>query len=246
MVEALYPAASIHWGPEIDQDTVIGTVEDFAPPFPVSTAIKEPVSRIPVMTLTREAARVLFHGYFARLTRTVGTGVMVVAVAVVTWQQLRNRPVVSASTSGPRVMRQFPAEKPAEQERRKEITPATVPSPTGALSQPFPQAQIASAVPMAVASVPAISAPRSTASQSPAASQQPGPLSRKRQADLNVASAHLSVKVAELQGSQNDPNSLLRMKIAGPPQKLVYPVLSGQQHPWEGLSASGGGLRWQG
>jgi hypothetical protein len=145
MVEAHYPAASIHLGPEIDQETVIGTVEDFVPPFPVSTAIKEPVSTIPVMTLERESARALFHGYFAGLTRTVSTGVVVVAVAVVTWQQLRNRPVVSALTSGPRVMRQSRAEKPAEQERQKVIIPAIGPSPTGALSQPFPQAPIASA-----------------------------------------------------------------------------------------------------
>jgi hypothetical protein len=58
MVEAHYPAASIHLGPEIDQETVIGTVEDFVPPFPVSTAIKEPVSTIPVMTLERGSGAV--------------------------------------------------------------------------------------------------------------------------------------------------------------------------------------------
>jgi TonB family protein len=239
MVESLYPAASIHLGPEIDEDTVIGTVEDFVPRSPVpvsvsaatsaSTATMEPVSRIAARKLARESARALFHGYsgwpaFAGLTRTVSTGAVVAIVAVATWQQLRNRPVVSASSSRFGAMQQSRAEKHADQARSKEMAAAIVPSRSGALSQPIPQAQIASAALIAVAPPPAISSLRSKASQSPAASQPPGPLSKKREADHNMVSARVSVRAAEVAGRQDDPNIPLRIKISGPPQKLVYPV----------------------
>jgi TonB family protein len=39
-----------------------------------------------------------------------------------------------------------------------------------------------------------------------------------------MVSARVSVRAAEVAGRQDDPNIPLRIKISGPPQKLVYPV----------------------
>jgi outer membrane biosynthesis protein TonB len=232
MVEALYPAASINLGREFDEDTVIGTVEDFVPPFPVpvpvSTAAEKLVSRIPAKKLASVSApspRAPLHAHYGRLafsglTQTVGTGVVVLIVAVVTWQQLRTRPVVSSSTPEPAVIQQSRAERHADEERAKGIAPAIVPSSIGK-SQPLPQVQIANAASTMVAPVPAISSSGPKASQSPAASQHVEQASR-REANHKVVRAH--VNVTELAGRQHGSMAQPRMKISGPPQKLVYPV----------------------
>ena len=224
MVQALYPAASINAGREVDEDTVIGTVEDFVPPVPaqvsVSTAVTTRVSSVPARKLARESALAPLHTHsgqlaFSGLTRAVSTVAVVAIVAVVTWQQLRTRPVVSASGPEPAVMQSSRAERHAEETRATEIVAGMVTSTTGTDPQSIPQAQIANAEPPVVAPVRAISSSGPKAIESPAASHT-GQASRRE--------ASQSVNTTVLAGGEDDPLASSRMKISGPPQKLVYPV----------------------
>ena len=233
MVEALYPVASISLGREVDEDNLIGTVENFVPPLPVpiqvSTAAKKPVSGIPARKTARESARTPLHANsgtlgFSWLARTASTGAVIVIVAAVTWQQLRTRPVVSASTSAPGIVRQSRAESHSDDDRAKEVAPAIVPSSISTGSRLNSQPQIANAGPGMVAPVPAISPSGPMASQLNAASGHTEQGSSRREQDHTEVSADVNVKMAELAGRQNGSMALPRMKISGPPQKLVYPV----------------------
>lgn len=233
MVEALYPVASISLGREVDEDRVIGTVEDFVPPLPVpiqvSTAAKKPVSGIPARRTARESAGTPLYANsgrlgFSWLTRIASTGAVIVIVAAVTWQQLRTRPVVSASTPAPGIMQQSRVESHSDEERAKEVAPAIVPSSISTGSRLNSQAQIANAGPTMVATVPAISPSGPKASQANAVSQDTGQVSSRSEGTHEVVSAHVNVKVADLAGKQDGSTALPRMKISGPPQKLVYPV----------------------
>jgi TonB family protein len=229
MVEALYPAASISLGRAVDEDSVIGRVEDFVPPFhvpvQVTTVAKKPVSGIPARKTARGSARTPLHANsgrldFSWLTRTVSTGAVIVIVAAVTWQQLRTRPVVSASTPVPAVM-QSRVESRAGENRALAIAPVAIPTSTTFGSQALP-AQLANAAAIAVTPVPAISDPPPATIQSSDAvrSSEQGP--GKRDSIHNAISANHSAST--LAGIHDGPTVLPRVKISGPPQKLVYPV----------------------
>jgi hypothetical protein len=113
LVEALYSEASLNLAGELDKETLIGTVEDLRLPSgePVTASVAEPFTSnsSPNIAKTRFAALSIrklgerLHAIYARLAfsglpRTVSAW-LVALMAMLGWQQLRNRPAVSASTA---------------------------------------------------------------------------------------------------------------------------------------------------
>jgi Gram-negative bacterial TonB protein C-terminal len=224
LVEELYPAATLNLGRELDEDSVIGTVEDFIAPFPapapVSAAAKKATSSIPGRKLAQEAApshSVPLHSHSGRLafsgpTRTVTTVAVIVITAFVTWQQLRTRPVVSAASAAePLVMQQSRVKTRAEEGRVHGIVPTTIPAPTNPGYQPLRAAPIASGAPIVAVSTPAISGPQRTDQ----VLSKRGPIH-----SVDGAKSNTSV----LAGMHDGSALLPPMQILGPPQKLVYPA----------------------
>jgi len=111
LVEKLYPTASFNLAHQLDEATVIGTVDDFRlqrpAPVPVSAVAEKLLPSIPAKkfadVLTRNRSEQIQALYarlaFSSLTRRVGAGALVAIMVVLGWQQLRSRPVVSASTA---------------------------------------------------------------------------------------------------------------------------------------------------
>ena len=122
LVESLYSAGSTNLAGQLHEAVLIGTIEDFIPPSPARASVAgrdgKAVSAISARewdeTLSRslsEQLHAIHHReVFPGLVRTVGAWALVAVMAVLSWQQLRSRPVVSASTPNPAVTYQVSAD----------------------------------------------------------------------------------------------------------------------------------------
>jgi hypothetical protein len=105
LVEALYSEASFSRASQPNQERLIGTIEDMRLPSEPLTAKLHPDAQkntIAALSIRKLGARL--HAIYARVAfsempRTVGAWALVALMAVLGWQQLRNRPAVSASSS---------------------------------------------------------------------------------------------------------------------------------------------------
>lgn len=110
LVETLYSEASSNLARELDQERLIGTVEDLRLPRlgPATASAAEQTSNIPLnnprsgFTAIKKLGERLHAIYarvaFSELPRTVGAWSLVAIMAALAWQQLHSRPAVSAST----------------------------------------------------------------------------------------------------------------------------------------------------
>jgi hypothetical protein len=130
LVETLYGAASTNLTHTLDEATLIGTVEDFTLPFPAPDPVAAPTENsapiipaasIPATStpaidcratlswnLNEQLQAIYGRLVFSGLARTIGAWALVAIIASLCWQQLRSRPVVSASTAKPTAIRVEP------------------------------------------------------------------------------------------------------------------------------------------
>ena len=256
LVETLYRSPSIMEGRELDEATVIGTVDDFVPtlaadaPKPVtveqwapetpgnnSADVSTPTRHIPVHATVSPFT-------FPALARKAGAGALIALMVVVGWQQLRSRPVVSASTANPAAMPQasvanssienHPVDTGAIVAPQSPISSSTAVSPIlipqSSASETSAPPQVASSSPMAATHLSTASLKDVAASQSMATSQTPTSLhdtqSGTQQAPVkrgnNQIAANSSHAISMV--AVEDSSAPLRVQISGPPRKLVYPL----------------------
>ncbi len=232
LVEKLYPTASFNLAHQLDEATVIGTVDDFRlqrpAPVPVSAVAEKLLPSVPAKkfadVLIRNRSEQIQALYarlaFSGLTRRVGAGALVAVMVVLGWQQLRSRPVVSASTASSAAKMRPRGQNRPEKERAKGIDSVVVPPPTNEGYQQLSLAQIASTVPITATPLPPLSV-RPTTSQSPKSFRVNQQASNRRWPNQRVLSAHSIV--ADLADTQDGSTALPRMRISGPPRKIVYP-----------------------
>lgn len=243
LVESLYSAGSTSLAGQLHEAVLIGTIEDFIPPSPAPASVSgragKAVSGISAResddTLSRslsEQLHAIHHRpVFPGLVRTVGAWALVAVMAVLSWQQLRSRPVVSASTPNPAVTSQASADdhwnkgqmnqgqmNQGQKDQTRDLRPATAPTLPNPDTQPPTLAKVASASPITVASFPA--------SQSSLLSSvtQNVPREVTHKHDANQTAAGVPRVVADLGSMHNTSLAPPRMRISGPPRKLVYPV----------------------
>jgi len=145
LVEALYSEASPNLAGQPNQERLIGTIEDMRlTSEPVNASAAGPLSANlhPGVSRNRLAAHSMtklgeqLHAIYARVAfsempRTVGAWALVALMAVLGWQQLRNRPAVSASSGA------------ATGAPRNESRPAmTVPESATTASQPVEESPV--------------------------------------------------------------------------------------------------------
>lgn len=113
LVEALYSEASLNPAGGLAQGTLIGTIQDLRlrSSEPVTASAAKPFTSNISPSIAKTGLHALsigklgerLHAIYARLAfselpRTVGAWLLVALMAVLGWQQLHNRPAVSAST----------------------------------------------------------------------------------------------------------------------------------------------------
>ena len=220
LVESLYCVASTPLLRQPHEAVLIGTIEDFslpslAPASVSARAGKAVPERESDDTLSRslsEQLHAIHHRQvFPGLAQTVGAWALVAVMAVLSWQQLRSRPVVSGSTPNPGVTSQVSADNHLNQGQTKDQTrdlrPATAPTLPNPDTQPPTLAKVANASPITVASFPASQLSLLSAIQ-----------------NVPMEGTHKHDVVADPGSMHNTSLVPPRMRIWGPPRKLVYPV----------------------
>jgi hypothetical protein len=158
LVEALYSEASLNPAGGLAQETLIGTVQDLrlpssepfedsaTEPFTSNLHPGAPKNRLAALSIRKLGDR-LYAIYarvaFSEMPRTVGAWALVALMAVLGWQQLRNRPAVSASTS---------AATGAPRNENRAV--ATVPESAATASQPAADSSVQQATTPGVVSSP--------------------------------------------------------------------------------------------
>lgn len=235
LVESLYSAGSTDLAGQLDEAVLIGTIEDFVPPSPAPASVAgtdgKAVSAISIResddTLSRslsEQLHAIHHRQvFPGRVRTAGAWALVAVMAFLSWQQLRSRPVVSASTPNPAVTSQASADNHLNQgqtDQTRDLRPATALTLPHPDTQPPTAANVASASPISVASLPATQSSGSLLS-SVAQSGSRQVTSKHGANPIADAVPHV---VADLTSTHDASLAAPRMRISGPPRKLVYPV----------------------
>jgi outer membrane biosynthesis protein TonB len=239
LVESLYSASStsLSCHPDAyhpDEAALIGTIEDFSPATPVAVPFTVAYDdaapgapRTKADTLSPSLCEQLYainnHRITPGLARTLGAWALVVTMAVLSWQQLRSRPVVSASTPQAAPALQASAGDRLSQDQENvdaAINQATAPALPKAHEQLAVMASTAGAAPI-TPSVPAVTAETT-------AKQRLGNVKRdERDANtrgvIQVAGSVPRIS-ASLTSGRDSSASLPRIRISGPPRKLVYPV----------------------
>jgi outer membrane biosynthesis protein TonB len=233
LVEALYGTADMKRPHGLDQDALIGTVDNFKPssPAPVtSTAAAETiVPSVPARPLrvasnwnhggTIQALRARLP--FSPLTPAVGA--LVAIMAVLGWQLWRSSPAVSAwETKSAAAHR--PGVEPGVDTNKEEVQDlgrTMAPSVTTMDERPVSVAQIAGVASTASLPLPFASMSGPLAGQSPGAFNRARPASNQR--GPNPIAVHTRRTVADLGGVPDSALELPRIQISGPPRKIVYP-----------------------
>jgi TonB family protein len=232
LVETLYCATSIN-PRELDEDTLIGTVDDFRSAFPAPVPVSATPEKLVLSIPAQKSADGLNRNYrgprqapyarleFSGLTRRFGAGALVAIMAVLGGQQLRNRPLISLWNSKSSDTPRPSAETRPYNDRAKDPGTMIVPAATTMDAQPVSVVQIASAAPIPVMPLPTASLPGVTASQSlkPLRSTEQG----SNQRGPNQSEVNTHRVVAARAGVQDAASALPRIQISGPPQRIVYP-----------------------
>lgn len=258
LVESLYSAGSSNLAGQLDEAVLIGTIEDFIPPSPVPASVAgidgKAVSAISTResddTLSRslrEQLHAIHHRQvFPGRVRTAGAWALVAVMAVLSWQQLRSRPVVSASTPNPAVASQASVDNHLNQGQRKDQTenlrPATALTLPHPDTQPPTVANVASASPISAASLPATQSLRVSSFFCRSESQRAGDKQTRREPDRECSAPcgrRSDLDARCFPGGA--PNTDLRAAT-----KTCVSRLSRRQHAWQSFSPGGGCLRWHG
>jgi hypothetical protein len=207
LIEALYASASSD-AVQANADTIIGTVEGFVPAdSQLSNIPEKPLpatpKKKPEIPERLETGIHAFHprSVFSGLTLRFGAAAMLTILATLGWQDFHNRPVVSASTT---------SETVADQDSSQPLL----------IAHPTPIVAVQAAV--VVATAPASNPPQAADSvERTSVSLNTIPVQTPAKQISNL------VRVNARRGLTNvteaPETSLARVRISGPPQKIVYP-----------------------
>jgi TonB family protein len=221
LIESLYRTAAIKPTPEVDEATVIGTIENFelmsSSPIPVCAVHEELTSdtrgenSVDVRSLNQPIPfYALFN--FSRMTIRAGAVGLLAIGVVLASRQVRIRPVsVEASNAAVALPGEITSVvlKGASQSRGQ--------SPANTETRQLPTTQTASAARIAAAPVRPASTSENVAPRLPKRS----PVSNRREA---VDQTLMAKVVVDHRRTYPASPELPRIEISGPPQKLVYPV----------------------
>jgi outer membrane biosynthesis protein TonB len=234
LVERLYSASSTSLSYHPDETVLIGTIEDFSPATPAGVpftgayddaAPGAPTTKADTLSpsLCEQLYAINNHRITPGLARTVGAWALVAIMAVLSWQQLRSRPVVSASTPQAAPALQASARNHLSQDQAN-VDTAT--NRAMAPASPKPHEQLAVMAKNAGAAL--ITPPLSAVIAETTAKQSLGNVKRdERNANtrgvIQVAGSVPRMS-ASLTAGRDSSASSPRIWISGPPRRLVYPV----------------------
>ncbi len=210
LVEVLYGTASTQVPPELGEECMIGTVEDFQPPSPAQCSTNPSPEEMGANGSAKNRADVSPNGqgwpvvalHAMRVApgrrRSVGFAAALAIIVALGWQMVRIRPIVSASAPNP---------TPVPQTRLENLAGAEPAIEGGAVRVALPVHPDAPAI-----------APKGT--PLPVAAKEAHRVQRDA---LQVSSRRVQQTVAEPSGAANVSAAMPRLPISGPPRKLVYP-----------------------
>ncbi len=235
LVQRLYSASLTSISCHPHEAALIGTIEDFSPAtfaaVPFTAAYDDPAPSAPRTeadslspSLCEQLNAIHNHRITPGLARTVGAWALVAIMVVLSWQQLRSRPVVSAST--PQATPALGASAGNRLSQDQENVDAAT---NRAMAPALPKAHEQLAVMANTASAALITPSLPAVTAETTAKQLLGNVKRdERNANtrgvIQVAGSVPRMSAGLLTTGRDSSESSPRIRVSGPPREFVYPV----------------------